>query len=446
MTNRFTPGLWSRIVRNYTTLLVLLLISAALSVATLDWQQPTGAAAARQLAGLLDAQLPGGAVVMIVVQDLPDDRELADELQRRLEAAGLRVVATVRGEPSDARRALEAAASRGQQIDAVAATGVTAGWAVYGSVAEKFPALGRPRIEQPQKYLWPNFLKTRNLLNIANQIAVIAIVAIGMTMVIIGGGIDLSVGSLVALAAVLTALFIREWAGSYEATALGMVLASAGTIAVCAAIGALTGSLVAFTRIQPFIVTLALLSVGRGTAQLLSAESVYQIPPSVSWLGRGADLGLPNAVVLMIGLYVLADVVMKRTVFGRHLYAVGGNPTAAFLCGIPVRRVILLTYVISAALAGLAGVMLTSQFQSASYEMAPNLELHVIAAVVVGGTSLVGGQGRMFGTLQGALTIAVVQNGMNLLGLGTASQAIVLGVVILLAAVLDRAKTWWLPK
>jgi ribose transport system permease protein len=441
MTSRLVPSFWSRLVRDYATLLVLLLISAALSIATLDWQQPTGAAAGRQLAGLLRDD----DSVLVVVRDTPEDRELIQELTERLARQGVKFE-TVAGQPADARRAIQAAADSGWKIETIACTEVTASWAVLDNLGEKYPTLAQTRIVQPQSYLWPNFLKANNLLNIANQIAVIAIVAIGMTMVIIGGGIDLSVGSLIALSAVLTALLIRDWAGGYQATALGMVMSSAAAIGACAAVGAVTGSLVAYLRIQPFIVTLALLSIGRGTAQSWSAgQSVYQIPASVQWLGRGADLGIPNAVVLMIVLFVLADIVMKRTVFGRHLYAVGGNPTAAFLCGIPVRRVILLTYVISAALAGLAGVMLASQFQSAKYDMAQTYELQVIAAVVVGGTSLTGGQGRMFGTLQGALMIGVVQNGMNLMSLGAASQAIVLGVVILLAAILDRVKAWWLP-
>ena len=437
-------SLWSRVLRDYTTLLVLLLLCAALSVMTLDRQHPVGAAAGRQLARMLASELEQGEGVLIVVSNIRQDRELAAELGKQLAQSQLKVVDTVQGQPADARRAIEAALAAGQEIDAIACTDATSTWSLLDRLDEKFPGIGSPRIVRPQSYLWPNFLKASNLLNIANQIAVIAIVAIGMTMVIVGGGIDLSVGSLIALSSVLTALLIREAAGGYQASALGIVLASLGAIAACAAVGALTGTLVAHVRIQPFIVTLALMSIGRGAAYLLSeGESVYQIPASVKWLGAGADLGIPNAVVLMIGLYVLADLVMKRTVFGRHLYAVGGNPAAAHLCGIPVRRMLLWTYVITAALAGLAGVILTSQFQSGSPKFGENYELQVIAAVVVGGTSLTGGVGKMFGTLQGALTIAVVHNGMNLLGLGGHPQAVILGVVILLAALLDRLKSFW---
>ncbi len=442
--NTRPSALWSRILRDYTTLLVLLLLCAGLSAVTLDRQQPVGVAAGQQLARMLVSDLVGGDGVLIVVGSTPQDRELAKELQQRLKASQLNLISTVQGEPADARRAIEGALAAGQRIEAIACTETISTWSLFDSMPQKFPGIGNPRIVQPQSYLWPNFLKTSNLLNIANQIAVIAIVAIGMTMVIVGGGIDLSVGSLIGLAAVITALLIREAAGGYQASAVGIVLSSLGAMAVCAGVGVFTGLLVAYVRIQPFIVTLALMSIGRGAAYLLSeGESVYQIPASVKWLGAGADLGIPNAVVLMIGLYLLADLVMKRTVFGRHLYAVGGNPAAAHLCGIPVRRMVLWTYVITAALAGLAGVILTSQFQSGAPNFGLNYELQVIAAVVVGGTSLTGGVGRMFGTLQGALTIAVVHNGMNLLGLGGPSQAVVLGAVILLAAVLDRAKSYW---
>jgi ribose transport system permease protein len=444
MADRRFSSLWSRILRDYTTLFVLLLLCAGLSVVTLARQQPAGATAGRQLARMLASELADGDSVLIVVGDISQDQELATALQKGLKESQIKVVATVQGSPADARHAIETAIAAGRKIDAIACTESTSIWSLLDRLDEKFPGIGNPRVVRPQSYLWPNFLKTSNLLNIANQIAVIAIVAIGMTMVIIGGGIDLSVGSLTALSAVVMALTIRDLAGGYQATAIGMGLSSLAAIAMCAAIGALTGSLVAQLRIQPFIVTLALMSIGRGLAFILSeGQSVYEIPPSVKWLGAGADLGVPNAVVLMIVLYVLADLVMKRTVFGRHLYAVGGNRAAAHLCGIPVQRMVLWTYVISGGLAGLAGVILTSQFQSGAPTFALNYELQVIAAVVVGGTSLSGGVGRMFGTLQGALTIAVVQNGMNLLGLGGPSQAVVLGLVILLAAALDRAKSFW---
>jgi ribose transport system permease protein len=150
--------------------------------------------------------------------------------------------------------------------------------------------------------------------------------------------------------------------------------------------------------------------------------------------------GVPNPVWLMLVLYAIGHVVLSRTTFGRYLYAVGGNRKAAWLCGVPVRRVELASYVISGALAGLAGVLMVSQYQSGAPTYGVTYELQVIAAVVVGGTSLSGGQGRMFGTLLGALLIAVVQNGMNLMEISSNPQRVVLGLVILAAAIIDRLK------
>jgi ribose transport system permease protein len=285
-------------------------------------------------------------------------------------------------------------------------------------------------------------LKSENLLNIANQIAVIAIVAIGMTMVIISGGIDLSVGSLLALSAVLVARFIRDFAGGAEAGVVGMVVSCLAAIVVCGVVGAFSGFMVTQFFIPPFIVTLAMMLVGSGLAYILAeGQSIYQIPDSFVWLGRGSDfIGLPNAVVLMIVLYVLAHVLMSRMKLGRYLYAVGGNGEAARLSGVPVKRVLMFAYVASALLAGLGGVVMASQLKSGSATYGNMYELYVIAAVVVGGASLSGGEGRMLGTLTGAFTIAVIQNGMNLTNVESYTQKVVLGLVILGAVMLDKIR------
>ncbi len=281
---------------------------------------------------------------------------------------------------------------------------------------------------------------TDNLLNIASQIAVIAILAIGMTMVIITGGIDLSVGSLIALAAVLTARFIRDYAGATDAGTLGMLAACVCAIGLCGLVGAFSGAMVTLFAIPPFIVTLAMMLVASGLAYILArGQSIYQLPDRFVWLGLGADLlKVPNSVVLMLVLYALAHVMMSRMRIGRYLYAVGGNREAARLSGVPVRRVLLLAYVASALLAGLGGVILASQHKSGSPTYGNMYELYVIAAVVVGGTSINGGEGRMFGTLLGALTIAVIQNGMNLTNVESYTQKVVLGLVILGAVLLDK--------
>ena len=441
MTNRFQT-LLARLLREHTTVVVLLVLAAALSAMSFGRQYPEGAAAGRELAATLAADLKPGAGVLIVVQETAGDQELAKVLERELTSQGLSVIQTVRGNPLTARQAIQQLVDRGTRIDAIAVTNVTGGWTIFDGFAQKFPALSNAKIVQPRSYLWPDFLKAGNLMNIANQIAVIAIVAIGMTMVIVAGGIDLSVGSLVALSAVTTAQLIQKMGGGTAASGWSLVFCGLAAIGLCGLIGAFSGTMVALVRIQPFIVTLALMSMLRGVAFIQSkGESVHQISPAIKWLGAGADLlGIPNAVVLMLVLYLAADAIMKRTVFGRHLYAVGGNAQAARLCGIPVRRVVLLTYVISGVFAGLGGVILASQFQSGARTYGKDYELSVIAAVVVGGTSLSGGQGKMFGTLLGALIIAVVQNGMNLKGLSGPWQQVVLGAVILLAAILDRLK------
>lgn len=433
------------LLRDYATLLVLLLLCAVLSVVTIREQHPTGRAGGRRLAGQITGQAGDGSRVLIVVRKTAEDAEFAAALEQSLTQGGMKVVQSVRGEPADARRALQTLAAGTQSLDFIAGTSETVRWRVFEGLSERYPRLATARVVSPAGYYWPSFLKTDNLLNVADQIAVIAIVAIGMTMVIVAGGIDLSVGSLIALTAVVAARLIRDLGGAESASALEMVLCCTAAIIVSAAIGAFTGLLVTQFRIPPFIVTLGVMSMSSGLAYIIAQGpkgfAIDDVPKSIDWLGSGADLfHIPNAVVLMLILYGLADVIMKRTTFGRYLYAVGGNRKAAFLCGVPVKRIVLSTYVISAALAGLGGVMQLSLFRSAKPDYGTDYELQVIAAVVVGGTSLAGGQGRLFGTLLGALIIAVVKNGMNLYGVSGPWQNVVLGAVILVAALLDRLK------
>jgi ribose transport system permease protein len=240
----------------------------------------------------------------------------------------------------------------------------------------------------------------------------------------------------------VTALLIRDVAGGTTATPAGMFLGCLGGIAVAAAVGLASGLLITRFAIPPFIVTLAMMFIASGLAYRISGtQSVYGLPDSFMWLGRGADLfGIPNQVVLMLLLYLLAHVLMSRMTLGRYVYAVGGNAEAARLSGVPVRRVLLFVYAFSAALAGLGGVMLTSQLNSGSPNYGLMYELYVIAAVVVGGTSLRGGQGNVLGTLIGAFIIAVIGNGMNLTGVDTDTQKVVFGGLILAAVLLDALK------
>lgn len=418
-------------------LLALLLLCVFFSVVTWTEQHPLSAEAAKDLAAQVEA--PGRA--LIVVRAQPEEAAFADVLNTALTARGVTVAEVVKGEPKDARAALQRAATGGG-ADAILCSHTTAVWLVFSDLPTDFPALKDARLLTPAARAWPNFLKADNLLNIANQIAVIAILAVGMTIVIITGGIDLSVGSLVALSAVVTTILIRDHAGGTAAGAGGMLAAGLAGMALCGVGGGLSGGLITRLRMPPFIVTLAMMLVCSGLAyRLAENQSVYQVPDSFVWLGRGADLfGLPNAVVLMLLLYGAAHVLMTRTRFGRHVYAVGGNGEAAFISGVPVRRVILAAYVISGLLAGLGGVVTASLLKSGSPTYGQMYELYVIAAVVVGGTSLSGGKGSMPGTLVGALIIAVIQNGMNLTNVESNTQKIVLGLVILAAVLVDRVR------
>jgi len=424
-----------RLLRDYSTVLSLVLSCAVFSVLTLSRQYPGGGPGGRQLAALVERQAPRGAGVLIVVRNTAEDAQFAAAAEQRLRAAGYSIVEIVRGQPIDARRTIERAAKNSQAIDVLACNDVTARW----EVLSELPA--GAQLIHPPGYYWPTFLKLQNLLNIPRQIALVAIIAIGMTMVIIAGGIDLSVGSLMALASVVAARLIRDLGGGAAAGAVTVAVCLAAAILLSGAIGALNGALSAALRIPPFIVTLAVMYVASGLAfRIANGQTIAAVPPGISRLMTSTLLGVPSAVVLMLLLYAAADIVMKRTIFGRHLYALGGNRRAAWLSGISVWRVELLSYVVCGALAGLAGVLMLADYRAGGPKYGASYELQVIAAVVVGGTSLSGGQGKMFGTLLGALLIGVVSNGMNLLDLRSDSQQIVLGLVILVAAVIDRLK------
>jgi ribose transport system permease protein len=289
-----------KMLSEFGMILVLLLLCAWFSVATYSDQSPAGEAGARQVAADI-AQLGRAPRVLVVSGNQPGDAAFVATLSGDLSASGATIVATSRGEPQAAREAMQTIVAAGGKLDAIACTQSAGSWLVFSDLRTDFPTLGEPLLITPRSYRWPNFLKTENLLNIANQIAIIAIIAIGMTMVIITGGIDLSVGSLLALSAVLAARFIRDYAGGVGAPVGGMILAGLAAVAICGAIGAFSGFMITRFRIPPFIVTLAMMLVGSGLAYTLAAgQSIYQLPDSFIWLGRGAGFfSIPNAVVLM---------------------------------------------------------------------------------------------------------------------------------------------------
>ncbi|MEV6181556.1 substrate-binding domain-containing protein [Streptomyces sp. NPDC052015] len=278
-----------------------------------------------------------------------------------------------------------------------------------------------------------DFLTTDNLLNVGVQAAVTAILAFGMTFVIVSAGIDLSVGSVAALSATVLA---------WSATQQGVPVVIAVLLAVVTGIacGLVNGFLIAYGKVPPFIATLAMLSVGRGLSLVISEGSPIAFPDSVSHLGDTLGGWLPVPVLVLIVMGLLAAFVLGRTYIGRSMYAIGGNEEAARLSGLRVNRQKLAIYALSGVFAAVAGVVLASRLSSAQPQAADGYELDAIAAVVIGGASLAGGTGKASGTLIGALILAVLRNGLNLLSVSAFWQQVVIGVVIALAVLADTAR------
>jgi ribose/xylose/arabinose/galactoside ABC-type transport system permease subunit len=281
----------------------------------------------------------------------------------------------------------------------------------------------------------PGFGTVANLINIALSIAVTGILAVGMTAVILTGGIDLSVGSLVALTGTAAAMAAAAVPRGGAAGIVALVVA----IAVGAIAGMLNGSFIAYLRVQPFVATLAMLTIARGAAFILSGgRSIGNLPDSFGVLGRAVPFGIPAPVYVFAAVAMIGAFVLKRTVFGRRVYATGGNPEASWLAGVGTQRVIWLVYALNGLLAGLAGLTLASRLGAGVPNSGLQYELDVIAAVVVGGTSLAGGRGTIVGTIWGTVFIGVLTNGLNLANVDPYVQKIALGVVILIAAIGDR--------
>ncbi len=429
-----------RLASDYGMVFVLLLLCVLFSVATIREQHPSGAEGAHWLARDI-AEHAGDALTLVVANKGDEGLAFAETVAHELQSSNVIVVNQVVGDPADVRTELERIIDAGGRLDLIACNKTVANWSLVSELGSKFPALSDVRVMIPPSYYFPDFLKLQNLTNVASQSSVVAIIAIGMTMVIISAGIDLSVGSLVALSAVTTSLIIRDAFGGIDAQPSAMAIASLGGILVCALVGLITGLFVTRFGIPSFIATLAMMSIARGLAQLLAqGQSVYEIPNSFARFAGGHPLGLPNSVVIMLVLYALAHLLMSRTTLGRYIYAVGGNPEAARLSGVPVRRVTVFVFAVCGGLAGLGGVIEASRLGSGSPLYGQMYELYVIAAVVVGGTSLAGGEGKILGTLIGALIIAVIRNGMNLMGIESYTQGVVMGALILTAVMVDMIK------
>jgi ribose/xylose/arabinose/galactoside ABC-type transport system permease subunit len=278
---------------------------------------------------------------------------------------------------------------------------------------------------------WNTFATWDNFAIVLQQTAVIGIAALGMTLVIIASGIDLSVGSIIAVVTVVIAqLITRGW------SPLSAALAG---VAVAAACGAFSGLLITRLRLLPFVVTLGMMGALRGAAKGLAGEQA--IFPDETWLNKLMLLGgrgsLPGGVWLMLGFAVLVALMLRYTRFGRHVFAIGSNELSARLCGVPVERVKLLVYTLGGLFAGLGGVLQFAYLTGGDPTTAVGLELNIIAAVVIGGASLSGGQGTITGTLIGALIMSVVANGCTKVGLSNWVQEIVTGGIIIAAVLLD---------
>jgi ribose transport system permease protein len=280
----------------------------------------------------------------------------------------------------------------------------------------------------------PNFLTVGNSFDVMRQASINALIAFGMTLSILLGGIDLSVGSILAVSSVLAAMTMK--AGHGAALAAGLAILAG------AAMGSLNGVVIAKGKVAPFIATLGTMTLLRGVALVLSNGSPISGFSSklFATLGGGYVARLiPVPVVLMLVMFAVFWFVLSRTVFGRHVYAAGGNAEAAKLSGVNTDRVQIVVYTICGAMAALAGVILSSRLDSAQPTAGAGYELDAITAVVLGGTSLAGGRGWIFGTLVGALLIGVLNNGLNLMGVSSFYQQVVKGSVILLAVLLDRS-------
>jgi len=295
------------------------------------------------------------------------------------------------------------------------------------------PLLGLLLLGIALTILSDRFFTLDNLLNVARQISINAIISVGMTLVILTGGIDLSVGSIVALTGSITAGLLVGGQGIVPAMLLGMV--------VGALLGLFNGVLITRAEIPPFIATLGTMTAARGfTLVYTDGRPITGMEDAFRYLGGGYIAGIPVPVIIMLVIFAAAYIMLKKTRLGRYIYAIGGNEEAARLSGINTKKILLSVYVLGGLLAGISGIIMASRLNSAQPTAGVSFELDAIAAVVLGGTSLSGGVGTIGGTLIGALIIGVLDNGLNLLNVSSFYQQIAKGLVILLAVFLDKKR------
>ena len=274
------------------------------------------------------------------------------------------------------------------------------------------------------------FLTTNNILNVLRQSALLFLMASGLTLVILTAGLDLSIGANVALSACLAASVIKSTGSPLLGVAIG--------ISCGAMIGLANGILVTALRIPSFIATYGMMWMLTGvTYYYMAGETIHGFPPAFRQLGSGYLLGVPMPVYVMVLFLLIGGLFAQRTVWGQQIYAIGANPVAARLSGVPIERRLVLVYAVSGAMAGLASLIILARINSAQGDIGEDLTLPAVAAVLVGGTSLFGGSGTVAGTLIGALILTLVLNGMNLLQINSSWQPLVTGVIVLLAVWID---------
>ena len=282
------------------------------------------------------------------------------------------------------------------------------------------------------------FATSQNLFNVTRNFAFVAIVALGMTVVIISGGIDLSVGSVLCLSAMVLAITMNA----------GYSLATGATMAIGAAllVGFINGALIAYLRIPPFVVTLGMLSIARSAAMVLSGNKmIFQFGPDeklLFFLGGGSTYGIANPVIALVVLAIVTGLALKWTRWGTHVFAIGANEKAAVLTGIAVKRVKVSIYMFSALMTGIAGVLMAGWLGGVTTNLGQSMELSVIAATVIGGANLLGGAGTVFGSVVGAALIEVIRNSLILLGISTFWQGAFVGSFIVLAVAFDRIRAY----
>lgn len=280
----------------------------------------------------------------------------------------------------------------------------------------------------------PTFFTSTNLINVLRQVSINGILAIGMTFVVLTGGIDLSVGSIVAFSGIVAAGMLRD-------LELGLLATIIIVIFIATLLGAINGYFIAYWNAAPFVVTLAMMTIARGMTYVYSnGRPISPLPEQYLIIGKGQFLGLPIPAIILLIIFLVGFFILKYFRIGRHIYAVGGNSNAALVSGINVRKVTLYTYAISGCLCGIAAIILTARVSAGLPQAGQGYELDAIAATVIGGTSLSGGRGKLWGTILGTLLLGIVSNGLDLLNVSSFYQQIAKGIIILGAILIDSRR------